>query len=216
VLGLHEIRRRMDRTSNKKDGKVFGPWVTDFDAMARKTCIRALAPYLPLSPELEAQIASDGRTFTPRPETSEGRTALVPVADDDVPQLEAGASEEDTEDPRGAGSEPTTDGSGEEAEGDTASASAPRETPVEDATGDQPELLGDEPEWGSEKDWSAEQWKAHARRYGVSQADLLRHAEAERQVSDRDGAPVSAFGHLKGREALCRLVRGWVEEQGAS
>jgi hypothetical protein len=85
----------------------------------------------------------------------------------DIPALEAGSEDDDTEDSRGAGSEPSTHGSGAEAEGDSASASAPRETPVEDATGDQPELLGDEPEWGSEKDWSAEQWKAHARRYGV-------------------------------------------------
>jgi recombination protein RecT len=199
VLGRDEVEKRRARG---EDGPA---WRTDYDAMASKSCVMALAPWLPLSPELELQLAADGRRFV------DIKADMIA----DIPALEAGSEDDDTEDPRGAGSEPSTHGSGAEAEGDSASASAPRETPVEDATGDQPELLGDEPEWGSEKDWSAEQWKAHARRHGVLLGPLLRHAEEERQESDPDGAPVSAFGHLKGREALCRLVRGWVEEQGA-
>jgi recombination protein RecT len=40
------------------------PWTNFFDAMARKTCIRALAPYLPLSPELEQAIRVDERIYT--------------------------------------------------------------------------------------------------------------------------------------------------------
>jgi recombination protein RecT len=200
VLDRAEVERRRARGQG-------GPaWRTDYDAMAMKSAVRALAPWLPLSPELEMALAADSRTFRD----------VKPDMLADLPALEAGSDDEpDTEDSRGAGSEPGTNGSGEEADVDPASASAPRETPVEDATGDQPELLGDDPEWGSEKDWTPEQWKAHAKHYNVSHADLFRHAEAERQVSDPDGAPVSAFGHLKGREALCRLVRGWVEEQGA-
>jgi recombination protein RecT len=199
VLNRAQVQQRRARG---QDGPA---WKTDYDEMACKSCVLALARWLPLSPELERAIAGDSRSYG----------EIKPDMLADLPALEA-ADDDESEDSRGAGSEPdSNDGSGMEAEGDPASASAPRETPVEDATGDQPELLGDEPEWGSEKDWSAEQWKAHARRYNVSQADLLRHAEAERQVSDPDGAPVSALGHLKGREALCRLVRGWVEEQGA-
>ncbi len=41
-----------------------GPWVTDFDAMAKKSCVRQLAKWLPLSPELGAALAQDGTVRT--------------------------------------------------------------------------------------------------------------------------------------------------------
>jgi recombination protein RecT len=84
VLSLEDIERRKSRSSSQKNGEFYGAWVTDYDAMARKTCIRALAPYLPLSPELERAIRADERTYrTIEPE-------LV-----DVPALPAGDDQED-------------------------------------------------------------------------------------------------------------------------
>lgn len=56
VLDLAEIARRMECSSQvqaKKAGKLKETtWDTDWEAMARKTAIRALATYLPMSPEI--------------------------------------------------------------------------------------------------------------------------------------------------------------------
>lgn len=56
VLDRIEIdaRRARSRASSK------GPWVTDYAAMARKSAVRALAPWLPLTIELVAAERLDG------------------------------------------------------------------------------------------------------------------------------------------------------------
>ena len=80
------VLSRDDVESHRKRSKAkdSGPWVTDYDAMARKTCIRVLAPYLPLSPELEKAISGDGRTFRSiEPDMAE--TPAVEPVDDDEP-----------------------------------------------------------------------------------------------------------------------------------
>lgn len=59
VMTLDEVERIRDR-SKAKEG---GPWVTDFAEMARKTVIRRLAKYLPLSPELAKAIETDDQQF---------------------------------------------------------------------------------------------------------------------------------------------------------
>ncbi len=47
-MSLSEARDFMGRRApKKKDGSVVGPWVTDFDAMALKTCLRKLWNLLP-------------------------------------------------------------------------------------------------------------------------------------------------------------------------
>lgn len=57
VLGRDEVERRRKRGDD-------GPaWRTDYDAMASKSAVMALAPWLPLSPELERQISADNRVF---------------------------------------------------------------------------------------------------------------------------------------------------------
>lgn len=51
---VEAIRRRSKAADS-------GPWVTDYEAMARKTVVKRLAKYLPLSPEAEAAIEADNR-----------------------------------------------------------------------------------------------------------------------------------------------------------
>lgn len=57
VLSRNDIDAAMKRSDSAKSG--YGPWITDYAAMARKTVIRRMAPYLPLSPEQANAIAQD-------------------------------------------------------------------------------------------------------------------------------------------------------------
>jgi recombination protein RecT len=54
---VEKIRKR----SRAKDS---GPWQTDYDAMAKKTCIRRLFTYLPSSVEMAQAIAQDEQVRT--------------------------------------------------------------------------------------------------------------------------------------------------------
>lgn len=54
-----EAARARSQSAFDKNGKPSGPWATDFNAMARKTAIRRMAPYLPLQAEQAAVIAHD-------------------------------------------------------------------------------------------------------------------------------------------------------------
>jgi hypothetical protein len=49
---IEKIRRRSKAADS-------GPWVTDYDEMAKKTVLRRLCKYLPLSTELTAAVAKD-------------------------------------------------------------------------------------------------------------------------------------------------------------
>lgn len=97
VMSLEDIEGRKARSSSQKDGKFYGPWTTDYDAMARKTCIRALAPYLPLSPELERAIRGDERVYR----QVEPDLIDTPAIEEDVPvaELEPGAGVPAEDDP---------------------------------------------------------------------------------------------------------------------
>lgn len=50
VMGREEIEKRKARSSSA--GGSYSPWSSDYDAMAKKTVIRAMAPYLPVSAEI--------------------------------------------------------------------------------------------------------------------------------------------------------------------
>ena len=55
VMSPGDIEKIRARSRAKDDG----PWKTDYDAMARKTCLRQLFKLLPRSPELSQAIAQD-------------------------------------------------------------------------------------------------------------------------------------------------------------
>lgn len=55
VMSPGDIEKIRERSRAKDDG----PWKTDYDAMARKTCLRQLFKLLPRSPELSQALAQD-------------------------------------------------------------------------------------------------------------------------------------------------------------
>lgn len=85
VLSKDEVDKHRARSKTGRNG----PWSTDYDAMARKTCIRALAPYLPLSPELERAIRGDERVYR----QVEPDLIDTPAIEDDPP-TELGAGDD--------------------------------------------------------------------------------------------------------------------------
>jgi len=60
VMSRAEVDARRKRSGAKDEG----PWVTDYDAMALKTVIRAMTPLLPLSAETQVAVATDGQART--------------------------------------------------------------------------------------------------------------------------------------------------------
>lgn len=72
VLNRQEIEQARARS---KSGN-FGPWKTDYEAMAKKTAIRRAAPYLPLTVQANTAIVSDEAT----PDYSD---VFQPVIEDD-------------------------------------------------------------------------------------------------------------------------------------
>lgn len=61
VMSKDDIDRRRGRSAAAKSKS--GPWETDYEAMALKTVVRAMAPWLPLSIEAAEAVASDERTI---------------------------------------------------------------------------------------------------------------------------------------------------------
>lgn len=81
VLAVEQVEA-IRRRSRAKDR---GPWVTDWDAMARKTAVRQLARWLPMSTELRdfgLAVALDGST------RDEGRAAAIRHVDQVTPAEE--------------------------------------------------------------------------------------------------------------------------------
>lgn len=62
VLSPDDVERIRARSKAKDDG----PWKTDYDAMAKKTCVRQLFKLIPKSPQLTAAIVQDESVRTDR------------------------------------------------------------------------------------------------------------------------------------------------------
>jgi recombination protein RecT len=60
VMSRQEVEKYRDRFSKSKTG----PWTTDFDAMAKKTVLRQLVKYLPLSVEVQQKLVADETVVT--------------------------------------------------------------------------------------------------------------------------------------------------------
>lgn len=69
-------RKRSKASSN-------GPWVTDYEAMALKTAVRRLSPWLPMSVEFSRAVAADEAIITPG--TTIEAFDVVP-ADEELPE----------------------------------------------------------------------------------------------------------------------------------
>lgn len=60
VMSRDDVDKYRARSKASKDG----PWVTDYDQMARKTIIRRMWPWLPQSVEIASAVAADEQTLT--------------------------------------------------------------------------------------------------------------------------------------------------------
>jgi recombination protein RecT len=107
VLAVDEIERhrRRSRAADK------GPWVTDWDAMARKTAVRGLARWLPLSPDLRnfataAHLDGSVRTVAAHAEVG----SVDEVTYDEPPMLEPARPVVSTAEIRQQGAPPADDG----------------------------------------------------------------------------------------------------------
>ena len=54
-----EVYRDRYAMAKKRDGSVVGPWKSEFDAMAMKTCVRQLAKFMPKGTDLATALAVD-------------------------------------------------------------------------------------------------------------------------------------------------------------
>lgn len=88
VLYPEDVEARRKRSASGRDGK--GPWSTDYDAMARKSCIRALAAVLPVSAPLAVALQSDDVPGT-------GAAGFAAVSGDEPEALDGEATETTTE-----------------------------------------------------------------------------------------------------------------------
>ncbi|KJH55767.1 recombination protein RecT [Bacillus haynesii] len=55
VLTKHDVENVRNRSKSKDNG----PWITDYEEMAKKTVVRRLWKYLPISIEIQQQVAQD-------------------------------------------------------------------------------------------------------------------------------------------------------------
>lgn len=91
-LAVHARRARSDSWRSEKS-RPYSPWTTATEAMWRKSAIRALRPFLPLTAEAARALDTDERVLTFGEDGS-----LTPVVDVDseevvdVPELEDGAA----------------------------------------------------------------------------------------------------------------------------
>lgn len=97
VRGRQEIEKHRDRfaSSKSKAGDIYGPWAEHFDAMARKTVIRALLNSLPTSMEWRDAEAAETRDDLGIVDHEPASTALGELAPADDGVIDAEVIEPD-------------------------------------------------------------------------------------------------------------------------
>ncbi|MED4581843.1 recombinase RecT [Brevibacillus choshinensis] len=53
------LKHAMVHSKSKKDGKLIGTWKDHFESMCKKTCIKEMAKYMPISIEVQEKLATD-------------------------------------------------------------------------------------------------------------------------------------------------------------
>lgn len=109
----HHVMRRdeIDRIRERAASSDKGPWATDYDAMARKTVIRQMSKYLPLSVDVATAIENDEVVQTWHPDDAERPLEAARVepevidvpsgGDDDTPSPEDESSVSEPPDAEG-------------------------------------------------------------------------------------------------------------------
>lgn len=93
VSQINEIRdKSAEKNRAKRDSKgnliITGPWADHYVEMGRKTVLRRLFKYLPISIELATAVALDNRAGTEAQDLGDVLTGDYQVMDEDQPQLE--------------------------------------------------------------------------------------------------------------------------------
>ncbi|WP_157680134.1 recombinase RecT [Mycobacterium dioxanotrophicus] len=101
VNEVEAIRRRSMAANN-------GPWVTDWEAMAKKTAVRQLSKWLPLSAEFNSAVSLDGTVRTDVGPLVDAQTEFIDgeVVPSGQPEIAASA-ETPADDPQMVDGEPT-------------------------------------------------------------------------------------------------------------
>lgn len=75
VMGRRDIEMHRDKFSKSKS---YGPWVDHFDEMAKKTVLKALMKYMPISVEFQKAVSMDETT---KREVSDDMSEVIDVTD---------------------------------------------------------------------------------------------------------------------------------------
>jgi recombination protein RecT len=131
VMSKADVEKHRGRSKSKDDG----PWVTDYDAMARKTVIRAMQAFLPMSPELAGALSHDEtvRGGTVNPDLVLDVPPPQPVVLDVAPEPTGELQQGDGGD---GGGEPQSDAEPTDAAPATAEAPADAPQPAQAADGE--------------------------------------------------------------------------------
>lgn len=132
VMSKADVDKAKERSDAGRKG--FGPWITDYAAMGRKTVIRRMMPFLPLSPEQANAISHD--------ETVNTRIDVNPTEDPAAASWIDVESWEPSDPPEGVDPETGEIDTGEPADGDAAAGEA---APSADDARTSSPVLPDEP-----------------------------------------------------------------------